>query len=323
MALPRVFVTRRLPELGLQMMAKQADLEVWPGDMPPPADVIRDKVRDCEGLVTLLTDRIDASIMDAGPKLKIISNFAVGVNNIDLPAATARKIRVGNTPGVLTEATADIAMTLMLAASRRLTESCADAKAGRWRTWEPLGWIGQELNGRTLGIVGMGRIGHALAKRCRFGWNMNVLHNSRGPKREIDDELHSRAVDLDTLLRESDFVSVHCDLNDTTKGMFDAGKFALMKPNAVFVNTSRGPVVDQKALADALRSGKIFAAGLDVTDPEPLPPDHELYTLPNCVIAPHIASATVPTRNAMARIYAENLVAGLTDQPMWNCVNLQ
>jgi glyoxylate reductase len=268
-----------------------------------------------------LTDRVDASVMDAAPKLRIISNFAVGVNNVDIPAATARKIPIGNTPGVLTEATADIAMTLMLAAARRLTESCEDAKAGRWKTWEPLGWIGQELQGRTLGIVGMGRIGHALARRCYFGWGMKVIYTSRSPKPESDQELQARQVEMSELLQESDFVSVHCDLNETTKGLFGAEQFAQMRSHVVFVNTSRGPVVDQTALAQALRSQKIFAAGLDVTDPEPLPPTHELYSLSNCVIAPHIASATVPTRNAMARICAENLIAGLTGQKMTSCVN--
>lgn len=322
MGKPKVFVTRKLPELGMRMMAERAELDVWPEQLPPAPDVLKHRVQGCSGLVSLLTDRIDASVMDAaGPGLRVISNFAVGVNNIDLPAATKRAIAVGNTPGVLTEATADIAMTLLLAAARRLPESCEDAKAGRWKTWEPLGWIGQELNGRTLGIVGMGRIGLALAKRCRFGWGMNVVYTSRSPKPAIDKELDARRVELDALLGESQFVSVHCDLNETTKGLFGAKQFAMMRREAVFVNTSRGPVVDQSALADALRTGKIFAAGLDVTDPEPLPVEHELYKLPNCVIAPHIASATVDTRDAMAQKCAENLLAGLEGRPLTSCVN--
>ena len=318
---PKVFIARQIPDAGLKLLAESCELDIWPERLPPSPDVLRDKVRGCEGLISLLTDRIDASVMDAAPQLKVISNFAVGVNNIDVPAATARRIPVGNTPGVLTEATADIAVTLLLAAARRLGESVADAKAGRWLTWEPLGWLGQELSGRTLGIVGMGRIGFATAKRLHHGWGMKVIYTARAPKPEVDRELGATCVDFDTLLQQSDFVSVHVDLNPTTKGLFGADAFAKMKPTAVFVNTARGPHVDQVALANALRSGTIFAAGIDVTEPEPLPPNHELYAIPNCVIAPHIASATVPTRNAMAIKCANNLLAGILCQRLPDCVN--
>jgi len=245
----------------------------------------------------------------------------VGVNNVDLAACTARGIPVGNTPGVLTEATADIAVTLLLAAARRLGESMIDAREGRWQTWEPLGWLGADLVGRTLGIVGMGRIGLATAKRLHHGWNMRVLYTARSPKPEADTELGATRVEFETLLRESDFVSVHADLNPSTKGMFSTEQFQMMKRSAVFVNTARGPHVDQVALAEALRSGTIFAAGIDVTDPEPLPNDHELYRLPNCVIAPHIASATHNTRDAMATRCAQNLLAGLRGEPLPFCVN--
>jgi glyoxylate reductase len=315
-AKPRVFVARRIPAVGLELISPFCDAEVWPDQLPPPAAVFRDKVRDCEGLISLLTDRVDDELLAAAPKLRVVSNFAVGVNNIDLAAAARRGIRVGNTPGVLTEATADIAVTLLLAAARRLGESATDAKEGRWKTWDPLGWLGQDLVGRTLGIVGMGRIGFATAKRLHHGWGMRVLYTARTAKPDADRELKATRVDLDTLLRESDYVSVHTDLNAETKGLFGAEQFRKMKSTAVFVNTSRGPVVDQPALASALRQGTIFAAGLDVTEPEPLPRDHELFKLPNCVIAPHIASATVHTRNEMARICAENLIAGLTGKPM-------
>jgi glyoxylate reductase len=320
-AKPRVFVTRRIPTLGLDLIAPHCDAEVWPEHLPPSAEVLREKVRDCEGLISLLTDRIDDSLLAAAPKLRVVSNFAVGVNNIDLAAATRRGIRVGNTPGVLTEATADIAITLLLAAARRLGESATDAKEGRWKTWDPLGWLGQDVVGRTVGIAGMGRIGFATARRLHFGWGMKVLYTARSLKPEAEKELHARRVELDQLLRESDYVSVHTDLNTETKGLFGRQQFAKMKPTAVFVNTSRGPIVDQVALAEALRNRTIFAAGLDVTDPEPLPPEHELFGLPNCVIAPHIASATVHTRNEMARICAENLIAGLNGKPMTSCVN--
>lgn len=320
-AKPRVFVTRRIPELGLNEIAAVCDMDLWPEQLPPAYDMIRAKIKDCDGLVSLLTDKIDGPLLDAAPKLKVVSNFAVGFNNIDVPAATERGIAVGNTPGVLTDATADMAMVLLLTAARRLIEGVDDAKAGRWKTWEPVGWLGQDLAGRTLGIVGMGRIGCAVAKRCRFGWDMKVLYADVHRNEPAEADLGAKKVELETLLGQSDFVSVHTDLNAQTKGMFNATLFRQMKKTAVFINTARGPLVDQSALAEALRSGTIFAAGLDVTDPEPLPTDHELYKLPNCVIAPHIASATVQTRNEMARICAENLIAGVTGGKLTAPVN--
>jgi glyoxylate reductase len=318
---PKVFVSRRIPDEGLNRIAAATDVDLWPDRLPPPADVLRERVKDCDGLVSLLTDRIDGPLLDAAPRLKVVSNYAVGFNNVDVPACTARGVCVGNTPGVLTDATADTAVTLLLAAARRLPESATDAKEGRWLTWEPLGWLGQDLAGRTLGIVGMGRIGFAVAKRLHHGWGMNVLYTEQVPRPEADKELGARRVELDELLAQSDFVSAHVDLNPTTKGMFAAAQFKKMKRTAVFVNTARGPLVDQAALAEALRGGTIFAAGLDVTDPEPLPPDHELFKLPNCVIVPHIASATVGTRNAMARLCADNLLAGLKGDPLPHWVN--
>ena len=301
---PRCSSAVASPTRGLNAIPAACDVDLWPEQLPPPYDVLRERVKDCDGLVSLLTDRIDGPLLDAAPRLKVVSNFAVGFNNVDVPACTARGVCVGNTPGVLTDATADTAVMLLLAAARRLAESAADAKAGRWLTWEPLGWLGQDLAGRTLGIVGMGRIGFAVAKRLHHGWGMKVLYTEQVPRPEADKELGAKRVELDELLAQSDFVSAHVDLNPSTKGMFGSAQFKKMKRTAVFVNTARGPLVDQAALAEALRTGTIFAAGLDVTDPEPLPPDHELYTLPNCVIVPHIASATVETRNAMARLCA-------------------
>jgi glyoxylate reductase len=321
MARPKVFVSRRIPEEGLNAIRAACDVDLWPEQLPPGYDVLRDRVKDCDGLISLLTDRIDGPLLDAAPRLKVVSNYAVGFNNVDVPACTARGVCVGNTPGVLTDATADTAVMLLLAAARRLTESATDAKAGRWLTWEPLGWLGQDIAGRTLGIVGMGRIGFAVAKRLHHGWGMKVIYTEQVPRPEADRELAACRVDFDTLLAESDFVSAHVDLNPSTKGMFGAAQFQRMKKTAVFVNTARGPLVDQTALAEALRSGTIFAAGLDVTDPEPLPPDHELYKLPNCVIVPHIASATVDTRNAMARLCANNLLAGVRGDALPNWVN--
>jgi glyoxylate reductase len=321
MSRPKVFIARRIPDEGLNAIASHCEVDVWTERLPPPADELRGRIANCDGLVSLLTDRVDGSLLDAAPRLKVVSNFAVGFNNVDVPACTSRGVCVGNTPGVLTDATADIAVTLLLAAARRLGESGADAREGRWITWEPLGWLGQDLGGRTLGIVGMGRIGFATAKRLHGGWGMKVLYTARTDKHDANADLGARRVDLDTLLAESDYVSLHADLNPTTKGLFGAAQFQKMKRTAIFVNTSRGPLVDQVALAAALRSGTIFAAGLDVTDPEPLPPEHELFKLPNCVIAPHIASATVATRGAMARLCANNLLAGVKGEPLPHWLN--
>jgi glyoxylate reductase len=320
-AKPKVFVTRRIPAAGLDRINRHCDAEVWAEQLPPPYDLLRQKAAACDGLVALLTDRIDAPLLDAAPRLKVVSNYAVGFNNIDVPAATARGVCVGNTPGVLTDATADMAFCLLIAAARRVVAGHDYARSGQWKTWEPLGHLGQDLAGRTLGVIGMGRIGYALARRCRRGWDMRVLYHDvyRSDKAEAD--LGARQVDLETLLRESDFVSVHTDLNETTRGLFNAERFRLMKPTAVFVNTARGPIVVEKDLIEALKKGLIFAAGLDVTDPEPPAADSELLRLPNLVVAPHIASATVGTRNAMAEICADNLLAGLEGRPLPAWVN--
>ncbi|MCS6852927.1 MAG: D-glycerate dehydrogenase [Gemmataceae bacterium] len=318
---PKVFVTRVIPEAGLALIREACEADVWSGELPPPEAVLRAKVADCDGLVSLLTDRIDAALLDAAPRLKVVSNFAVGFNNIDVAAATARGICVGNTPGVLTDATADMAFCLLIAAARRVVEGHLHVQAGRWKTWEPLGHLGQDLVGRTLGIVGMGRIGLAMARRCRGGWGMRVLYHDRIRNEQAERELEAQLVDLDTLLREADFVSLHADLNEQTRGIINAAALRKMKPTAILINTARGPLVDQKALTEALQTGIIFAAGLDVTDPEPPDPDDPLLRLPNVVIAPHIASATVRTRNAMAEICARNLLAGLRGEPLPAWVN--
>jgi glyoxylate reductase len=318
---PKVFVTRVIPEAGLSKVREFCQADIWTEPLPPPADVLRQRVADCEGLLSLLTERIDGPFMDAAPRLKVVSNYAVGFNNIDVPAATERGIAVGNTPGVLTDATADMAFALLISAARRIVESQHYAASGRWKTWEPLGHIGQDLIGRSLGVVGMGRIGLALAKRCHAGWGMRVLYHDPRVNAQAEKELSARHVDLDTLLAESDFISVHTDLNDTTRGMFNAPAFRKMKPTVVFVNTSRGPLVVEADLAQALRDGVIFAAGLDVTDPEPPKPDNPLLSLANCIVAPHIASGTVTSRNAMAEIAADNLIAGLKGEPLRAWVN--
>jgi glyoxylate reductase len=318
---PKVFVTRMIPAAGLDRIVAECDAEVWTDPLPPPYEVLRSKVAPCEGLVALLTDRIDAPLLDAAPHLRVISNFAVGFNNVDVAAATSRGVAIGNTPGVLTDAAADMAFCLLIAAARCLVDGDCYARNGKWKTWEPLGHLGQDLVGRTLGVVGMGRIGYALAKRCARGWDMPVLYHDARRNEQAETELGARAVELETLLRMSDFVSVHTDLNDSTRGLFNRERFKLMKPTAVFVNTSRGPVVVEKDLAEALRDGVIFAAGLDVTDPEPPSPDSPLFKQPRLIVAPHIASATVGTRDAMANICADNLVAGLAGKPLPFWVN--
>lgn len=309
---PKVFVTREIPASGLERVRAECDADVWPGPLPPPREELLRRSRGCEGLLTLLSDSVDAAVMDAaGPGLKVISNYAVGFNNIDVAEAGRRGIKVGNTPGVLTDATADITVTLLLAAARCVVSSERSIHAGEWKTWEPLGFLGVELAGKTLGIVGLGRIGTAVAQRLHGGWGMKVLYQGRSRNEAAERELGAERVGFDELLSRSDFVSAHCSLNDETRHLFDAAAFRKMKRTAVFVNTARGPVVVQSDLHEALRSGEIFAAGLDVTDPEPLPSDDPLLTLPNCVITPHIASATVATRDAMAEIAVDNLLAGL------------
>jgi glyoxylate reductase len=321
MSRPRVFVARRIPAAGLDRIVAACDAEVWPDQLPPPYEVIKKKIADCDGLVSLLTDRIDGALLDSAPRLKVVSNFAVGFNNVDVPAATSRGVCVGNTPGALTDATADLAFALMIAAARRVVESAIDARAGKWKTWEPMGYLGLDMAGKTLGIVGMGRIGYAMAKRGHAGWGMKVLYHDEIRNEKAETDLDARKVDLDTLLKESDFISVHASLTESSRGLFGANEFAKMKRTAVFVNSARGPLVDQKALAEALKAGTIFAAGLDVTDPEPPAPDDPILHLPNCVVAPHIASATHSTRDGMAEICADNLIAGVTGKPLRAWVN--
>jgi glyoxylate reductase len=320
---PKVFVTRRIPEVGLKKIQEFCDAEIWPEQMPPSYDVLRGKVAQCDGLLSLLTDKIDPALMDASPRLKVVSNYAVGFNNIDIPAATARGIAVGNTPDVLTDATADMAFALLIAAARRIVESHEYSLSGQWKTWEPLGHIGQDLVGRTVGVIGMGRIGYGLARRCQRGWDMKVLYHDVRPNETAERELSARRVSLDELLAQSDYVSVHADLNDTTRSMFNAAAFAKMRPTAVFINTARGGLMVQQDLVEALNSGKIFAAGLDVTDPEPPVGDDPLLKCKNAIVAPHIASATVSSRNGMADIAADNLIAGLSGKPLRCWVNPQ
>ncbi|HLJ10051.1 MAG TPA: D-glycerate dehydrogenase [Planctomycetaceae bacterium] len=322
MSRPKVFVTRVIPAAGLDRIKSACDTEIWTEPLPPSRNVLLEKIRRCAGVVTLLTEKVDAEFMEAaGPQLAVVSNYAVGFNNIDVAEATRRGIRVGNTPGVLTEATADLAFALLISAARHVVAGHTYVLEGRWKTWEPLGHLGQDLNGKTIGIVGMGRIGYAMAKKCFGGWDMRILYHDQYRSEPAERDFKAAQVDFDTLLRESDFVSVHADLNPTTKGMFNAAAFRKMKPTAVFINSARGPLHVQADLYEALKSGEIFAAGLDVTDPEPPLPNDPLLKLPNVVIVPHIASGTVSSRNAMAEICADNLLLGLEGKPLRAWVN--
>ena len=308
----KVVATRRLPEVAFQaILAAGHELSVWEGECPPPREELLKLVAGAEGLLTTLEDRIDAEVMDAaGPGLKVIAQYAVGVDNIDLEAARARGIRVTNTPGVLTEATADLAFALLLAAARRVVEGDRYVREGRWRCWLPTGFLGPEVAGARVLVVGFGRIGQAFARRAK-GFGMEILYTSRTPKPEAEAELGARRVPLDEALPKADFVSLHVPLTPETERLFDRERLARMKPGSVLVNTARGRVVDTEALVWALTEGPLFAAGLDVTDPEPLPKDHPLARLENVVLTPHVGSAGIRTRERMAQMAAENLLAVL------------
>lgn len=320
---PKIFVTRRLPGLHLDRLRGVAEVTVWPDSMPPSRDELIAGAARCDGLLTLLSDRIDADVMDAaGPNLKVISNYAVGYNNIDVAAARERGIRVGNTPDVLTDATADLAVTLLLAAARRIGEAAIQVQTGGWKTWEPTGLLGIEPAAKTLGVIGMGRIGKAFARRMVGGWKMPLLYTSRSVQDEVDESLGGRRVELDELLAQSDFISVHVALCDATTGLLDADAFSQMKDGVVIVNTARGEIVDQDALIDALNSEKVFAAGLDVTSPEPLPHEHPLVRHERTIIVPHIGSATDQSRHAMAEIAVDNVLHGLRGESLRCEVNL-
>jgi glyoxylate reductase len=305
----RVFVTRRLPGAALERLSAVHEVEVWPDPMPPGREELLARAPELEGLLSLLTDPIDAELIDAAPRLRAVSNYAVGVDNVDMEAANARGIPVGNTPGVLTESTADLALALILGAARRLVEGDAYVRRGEWRTWEPGLLLGRDLHGATVGIVGYGRIGKAVGRRLE-GFGGEVLHTSR-----------SGGVPLEELLERSDFVTLHCPLTPETRGLIGDDALGRMKPTAYLVNTARGPVVDTDALTRALHGGEIAGAALDVTDPEPLPGDHPLLNAPGLLVLPHIASATHATRERMADMAVDNLLAGLAGEPMPNQAN--
>lgn len=322
MSKPKVFVTRLIPDKGLDMIREFCEVDLWEGELPPSREEMLKRVQGVDGILSLLTDKIDGDVMDAaGEQLKVISNHAVGFDNIDIQAATSRKIPVGNTPDVLTDATADFAFALMMATGRRLLEADRYVREGKWKTWGPMLLLGIEMKGATLGLVGFGRIGKAMARRA-VGFDMRVIYYDPLDK-EPNPGIQATSVDFETLLEESDFISLHTPLTPDTRHLIDAEALSKMKSNAVLINTSRGPVVDLDALYEALKEHRIFAAGLDVTDPEPLPTSSPLLTLENIFIAPHIASASKTARDKMSWMAAKNLISGLKGDPLPNCVNPQ
>ncbi|MBI5932194.1 MAG: D-glycerate dehydrogenase [Chloroflexi bacterium] len=316
---PTVLLTHPLPPDWIASLEGQVTLIIGQEETPGWRDNLLQALPQAEGILSLLTARVDEAILEKASRLRIVSNMAVGVDNIDVKACTRRGIPVGNTPGAMTDATADLAMSLLLAAARRLPESSRDAREGRWQTWSPTGWLGADLRGATLGIIGLGKIGRAVAERARgFGLRVRYWQPHQSPEGEAGG---AEYVPFEALLSSSDFVTLHCPLNESTRGLIDESALRKMKPSAILVNAARGPVVDTSALTRALSENWIASAALDVTDPEPLPPSHPLFSLPNCFIVPHIGSATHGARKRMAEMACENLLAGLRGERLPNCVN--
>jgi len=318
---PQVFITRQLLPEALELVAGAAEMEVWPDEYPPSPDQLYQKVGNVDGVLTNIMDRVDAAFLDAAPGLKVISQLAVGLDNVDVGEATRRGILVGYTPGVLAKSTADLAFALLMAAARRISESERWLRGGNWKlAFHPTHWLGVDVHGATLGIVGLGQIGLEVAKRAR-GFDMKLLYHSRTRKPDLEARYGLEYADLPALLSSADFVTLHVPLTPETRHYIGAPELRMMKPTAVLVNASRGPVVDPRALYTALKEGWIYAAGLDVTDPEPIPADDPLLTLDNVVITPHIGSAAVPTRLDTMLLAARNLLGGLKGERLEACAN--
>ncbi|HWV35897.1 MAG TPA: D-glycerate dehydrogenase [Thermomicrobiales bacterium] len=319
-AKPLVAVTRDIPDAGLDILRASCEVRLWPEEMPPTPEELDGVLDGVVGALTLLDDKITAAVLDRHPQIRVVSNYAVGYDNIDVEAATARGVAVCNTPDVLNAATAEFSFALLMAAARRIVEASNYVKDGKWHTWGPRVLLGQNVVGATLGIVGFGRIGKELA-RMASGFNMRILAHARTVDPDAEREYGVTYVSLDELLAESDFVSLNVALTDETYHLIGARELALMKPTGILINAARGRVVDTDALLAALQDGTILAAGLDVSDPEPLPADHPLAHLPNCIVAPHIASATVEARTKMATMAARNLVAVLNGERPESIIN--
>lgn len=316
-----VFITRAIPGNAVaQLEAAGHTVEVWPGELPPPPEALAAALARSDAVMTMVVDRMTPAMLAAAPRLRIVANMAVGYDNVDPAAAAEAGVWVTNTPGVLAETTADLAFALLLAAARRVVEADRDTRAGGWKTWSPTAFLGTDLFGATLGIVGLGEIGEAVARRAR-GFRMRILYHSRTRKPALEADLGLEFRDLHSLLADSDFVSLHTPLTPQTRHLLGPAAFAAMKPGAILVNTARGGIVDQDALVEALRSGSLGGAALDVTDPEPLPPSHPLYSFPNVIITPHIGSASRATRARMAEMAAANILAVLAGSEPPNPVN--
>ncbi|MBC8504728.1 MAG: D-glycerate dehydrogenase [Chloroflexi bacterium] len=318
--LPLVLISHALPDDWIKKLEGCCQIAVGPPEANRLSTGLMQRLPDAVGILTLLTIPVTEEMLAKTPHLRVVSNMAVGYDNIDIPACTRRGIPVGNTPGVLTEGTADMTMALLLAAARKLPQASQDARAGRWTTWSPTGWLGADLHGATLGIIGMGKIGAAVARRAA-AFGMKIIYASPSQKPEVETDLLAMRKSFDEVLAESDFLSLHCPLTEATRSLIDAATLRAMKPSAILINAARGPVIVSADLEHALREKWIAAAALDVTDPEPLPPDHPLYQLPNCLIAPHIGSATQYTRKRMAELACENLLAGLRQERLPHCIN--
>ncbi|MFZ5825882.1 MAG: 2-hydroxyacid dehydrogenase [Bacillota bacterium] len=312
MSRPKVYLSRKLPQAAVDIVAAACDYRMWESEeQPVPRDVLIRELQEADGALVLLTDRIDPELMDAAPRCKVYANMAVGYDNVQVPEATKRGVLITNTPGVLTETTADLAFALVMASARRLYEGQRLIVEDRWKTWSPMFMTGQDIYGATLGIIGAGRIGSAVARRAK-GFDMKILYHNRQPSQELEAEVGAEYCGLDDLLRRSDFVVVLVPLTPETRGLIGARELGLMKPTAILVNAARGPIVDEQALYEALVQKKIWAAGLDVFDKEPISSDHPLLSLPNVTAVPHIGSASIATRTRMATLAAENLVAAVT-----------
>lgn len=321
MSKAKVFITRCLPDVDSAKLKEIADVEIWSERKPPPYSLLLEKAKQIDGLLCLLTDRVDRQLIETATALKVIAQMAVGYDNIDISAATARKIPVGNTPGVLTDATADLTWALLMAAARRIGEAERFVRNGQWQTWEPTLLLGADLSGATLGIIGFGRIGRAVARRAR-GFDLRLLYHSRQrQERELERSMGVEYAPLDTLLQESDFVTLHASLTPDTRHLIGDRQLKLMKRSAILINTARGAMVDPEALLAALTTGQIAGAALDVTEPEPLPTSSPLLQLENVIITPHIGSASQKTRTKMAQMAVDNLIAGLEGKMLPYCVN--
>ena len=314
--LPLTIMTHPLPPEWITSLNGRVRLVVGPSDFAGIAPHLTENLEETEAILCLLTDTINVEIISKAPRLRVVSNMAVGVDNVDLAACTNRRIPVGNTPDILTDATADMTMALLLSAARRLQEASADARDGLWRLWAPAGWLGADLRGATLGIIGLGKIGKAVAERAH-GFGIKVIYTDLQPQKGVDAEF----VSFSTLLSQSDFISIHTPLNESTRGLIGENALRKMKPTSIFVNAARGSIVETSALVKALREHWIAGAALDVTDPEPLPTDNPLFDMPNCLIVPHIGSATRNTRRRMAEMACENLLAGLEGKNLPYCAN--